>query len=57
MRRVLKRLVSEPHVIEREGKVSQVITTFDIQRLTAGSLRGPQYFRMLPNLFEKNGRG
>ena len=55
--RVLKRLESEPHVIKRDGKVSYVITEFDIQRLTAGLLRGPQYFRMLPNLFKQMDEG
>ena len=53
VRRVLERLETEPHVIERDGKVGAVITRFDIQRLTAGLLRGPQYFRMLPKLFKE----
>ena len=55
--RVLKRLDSEPHVIKRGDKVSNVITKFDIQRLTAGLLRGPQNFRMLPNLFKQMDEG
>ncbi len=55
--RVLKRLDSEPHVIKRDDKVSYVITKFDIQRLTAGLLRGPQNFRMLPNLFKQMDEG
>ena len=38
VRRVLKRLESEPHVIKRDDKVSHVLTKFDIQRLTAGLL-------------------
>jgi pimeloyl-ACP methyl ester carboxylesterase len=55
--RVLKRLDSEPHVIKRDDKVSYVITKFDIQRLTAGLLRGPQNFRMLPNLYKQMDEG
>jgi pimeloyl-ACP methyl ester carboxylesterase len=55
--RVLNRLDSEPHVIKRDDKVSYVITKFDIQRLTAGLLRGPQNFRMLPNLFKQMDEG
>jgi pimeloyl-ACP methyl ester carboxylesterase len=57
VRRVLKRLESEPHVIKRDDKVSHVLTKFDIQRLTAGLLTGPQYFRMLPNLFKQMDEG
>ena len=53
VRRVLERLEAEPHVIEGGGKVDAVITKFDIQRLTAGLLRGPQYFRVLPKLFKE----
>jgi len=55
--RVLKRLDSEPHVIKRDDKVSHVITKFDVQRLTAALLRGPQNFRMLPNLFKQMDEG
>lgn len=55
--RVLTRLESDPHVIKRDDKVGYVITKFDIQRLTAGLLTGPQYFRMLPNLFKQMDEG
>ncbi len=51
--RVLKRLDSGPHVIQRDGEVTCVITKFDVQRLTAGLLRGPQGIRMLPSLFQQ----
>ena len=55
--RVLQRLESEPHLIKRDDKVKYAITKFDIQRLTAGLLRGPQNFRLLPNLFKQMDEG
>ncbi len=56
--RVLSRLKKSPVVLRRaNGKIRCVVTHFDIQRLAAALLRGPENFRLLPMLFKQMDEG